>query len=131
MMLLQLARACVVRCPEAERTAANKVKAMSQAAYAACLNQFPAQKAIFDKAMSQLGFSVSASFDPAQPEGIGNLAAQAVIDFRRGDGSNQDGSLTASGTPTRITRATPMNPSTVFTGTTPMSSFPHRITGSH
>lgn len=114
-----------LRRPEAERTALNKVRAMSQAAYVACLNQFPAQKAIFDKAMSQLGFSVSASFDPAQPEGIGNLATQAVIDYRRGDGSNQDGSLTASGTAyADYTGYAPVNPATVFTGTTPMSSFP-------
>ena len=31
------------------------------------------------------------SMDPAKPEGVGNIAAQAVIDYRRHDGSNQFG----------------------------------------
>lgn len=114
-----------LRRPGAERSAAAKVKAISQAAYAAGLNQYPAQKPIFDQLMSQLGFSPSSSVDPAQPEGIGNLAAQAVIDYRRGDGANQDGSLTASGIPySDYTGYAPANPATVFTGGTVLSAIP-------
>lgn len=114
-----------LRRPEAERTLIAKSKAISQAAYLAGVNQFPAQKAIFEKLMTQLGYSVSTSFDPALPEGIGNLSAQAVIDFRRGDGANQDGSLAASGLPyADYTGYSPMNPATSFSGSTSLAGIP-------
>ncbi|PYN94411.1 MAG: hypothetical protein DMD89_21725, partial [Candidatus Rokuibacteriota bacterium] len=39
------------------------------------------------------------NFDPTTPQGIGNIAAQAVIDARRHDGSNQYGDLTPAPCP--------------------------------
>jgi hypothetical protein len=44
--------------------------------------------------LSSLGYDPSdASTDTSTPSGIGNVAAQAVITFRHGDGSNQLGNL--------------------------------------
>jgi hypothetical protein len=36
------------------------------------------------------------SLDPSKPEGIGNLAAQAVLEARINDGSNQNGAIAGS-----------------------------------
>jgi uncharacterized protein DUF6851/vanadium-dependent haloperoxidase-like protein len=42
--------------------------------------------------MTDLGYDpVDASTDPTTPQGVGNLAAQAVLDFRHRDGANQLG----------------------------------------
>ena len=42
--------------------------------------------------MKELGLDpTNKSLDPTTPEGIGNLAAKAVIEARKGDGSNQYG----------------------------------------
>jgi PAP2 superfamily len=86
-----------LRRPEAERTTANKSKAISFAAYRVLLNLFPSRASIFNKyltdsvALGGLGYSLAdaSSTDPTTPQGVGNLAAQAVLDFRATDGSNQ------------------------------------------
>src|SRR5438874_792954 len=50
--------------------------------------------------MRDLGYDpANASTDTSLPAGVGRVAAQAVLDFRHGDGSNQEGKLTASGVP--------------------------------
>lgn len=51
--------------------------------------------------MRELGLDPNnTSLDPKTPEGIGNLAAKAVIMARKGDGSNQEGEeLGSNGTP--------------------------------
>ena len=42
--------------------------------------------------MTDLGYDpADASTDPTTPQGVGNLAAQAVVDFRHDDGANQLG----------------------------------------
>ena len=111
-----------LRQPEAERFDANKTKAISYAAYAACMNQYPTQKAIFDAVMTQLGFALSGSFDRTKPDGVGNLAAQAVIDFRLGDGANQDGRLSASGVAySDYTNYVPANLPAISNQPTPLS----------
>jgi hypothetical protein len=111
-----------LRQAETERTDANKTRAISYAAYAAALNQYPSQKAVFDAVMSTLGLTPGASFDRSKPDGVGNLAAQAVIDFRRGDGANQDGLLSASGVAySDYTNYAPQNVPAVFTQPTPLS----------
>lgn len=111
-----------LRQPEAERFDANKTKAMCYAAYAACLNQYPTQKAIFDALMTQLGFALSSSFDRSKPDGVGNLAAQAVLDFRLGDGANQDGRLSASGVAySDYTNYVPANAPAAYNQPTPLS----------
>lgn len=81
-----------LRRPEAERTEDNKKKAIAHASHRALLFVYPESKAFLEGAMRELGFDPSVvSNDPATPEGIGQLAAQAVIDYRRHDGSNQLG----------------------------------------
>ena len=83
-----------LRRPAAERTDANKAQAVSFAAYRCLVNLFPAGEARLRAAMTGFGYDPSDdSDDAATPSGIGNVAAQAVIDARRDDGSNQYGDL--------------------------------------
>ena len=87
--------------PEAENTIANKTEAMSYAAYQVLVELFPEQKAIFDRVMYDLGYDPSSiSTDAATPAGIGTISAQALLDYREGDGANQLGDAPNSdGTP--------------------------------
>jgi len=81
-----------LRRPEAERTAANKEKAISYAAYHALLYVYPDDKDYLDEQMRAAGYDPAiVSDDPARPEGIGQIAAAAVIAYRRHDGANQHG----------------------------------------
>jgi hypothetical protein len=83
-----------LRRPSAERTAANKAKAMSFAAYRAAADLFPGDVGLFNSVMSGLGYDPSDSTtDRAAPSGIGNVACAAVLAFRHHDGSNQQGDL--------------------------------------
>ena len=80
-----------LRRPKTEHTLANKQKAIAYASYHSLLYVY-GDKAWLDGEMKRMGFDPSVtSKDPATPEGVGYLAAQAVIDYRRGDGSNQEG----------------------------------------
>jgi len=80
------------RRPKAERTTANKAKAVAFAAYRAMFNVYPDDKAVLEKAMTDRGLDPNdTSTDPSTPAGVGNAAAKAVIDSRRKDGSNQYG----------------------------------------
>jgi hypothetical protein len=83
----------VLRRPRTERTRANTEQAISFAAYRAAADLFPAQvPAVFDPLMRSLGYDErDRSTDVSTPAGIGNVAAQAVLDFRHGDGANQLG----------------------------------------
>jgi hypothetical protein len=83
-----------LRRPAGEHTDANKAKAISYAAQR-CLNDLvPGRQADFAQRMMALGYyPAENSTDPTTPAGIGNLAAQAVIDFRHHDGANQLGDL--------------------------------------
>jgi hypothetical protein len=104
-----------LRRPKSERTLANKVQAISFAAYRATVDLFPADKGpVFDVLMSNLGYDVNDnSTTPATPSGIGNLTCQAILTLRHNDGSNQLGNMTASGVPyADYTDYTPVNPST-------------------
>lgn len=91
----------VERRPESERTLANKEKAISYAAYSAFLEYYSSDSAYFKEKLVEFGFDPSdKSLDPSTPSGIGNLAAKAVIEARRNDGSNQYGDVPGSeGTP--------------------------------
>lgn len=85
-----------LRRPAAERTDASKSKALSFAAYRALRDLFPqpAEATLFRDTMTGLGYDPDdTSTDPTTPAGIGNLSAQAVLDFRHTDGSNQLGDL--------------------------------------
>ena len=101
----------VRRRPLEQRTDENKAKAISFAAYRCLHNLYPdgslppslAQPSVrLDAMLMGLGYSLDETCstdnkcraaDPATPAGIGNIAAQAVIDARRYDGSNQYGDL--------------------------------------
>ena len=81
-----------LRRPAAERTLANKEKAVGQAAYRALLAVYPEDADwIAEQAKAQGLDPADRSTDPATPVGVGNLAAQAVIDYRMHDGANQLG----------------------------------------
>ncbi|HEX4384758.1 MAG TPA: vanadium-dependent haloperoxidase [Myxococcales bacterium] len=81
-----------LRRPLAERTEANKAKAISYATYRALLEIMPADREWLALEMKKLGYDpADLSTDPTTPAGIGNLAAAAVLDYRRHDGSNQYG----------------------------------------
>jgi hypothetical protein len=79
-----------LRQPEAERTQANKEKAVSFAAYTAFLDVFPTRTAAADARMAALGYAVDGS-DTSTAAVVGTTAAQAVLDFRQGDGANEAG----------------------------------------
>jgi hypothetical protein len=88
------------RRPASERTDANKAKAISYAAYNCLLNLFPGGASRLAAVMTGLGYDPNdRSTDLTTPQGIGNVAASRVIHFRRNDGSNQYGNLSASGVP--------------------------------
>jgi hypothetical protein len=84
-----------LRRPVSEHTELNKQTAVSYAAYRALIDLFPTRKAaLFDALMASLGYDpADASISLTTPAGIGNVAAQAVLDFRHRDGSNQLGDL--------------------------------------
>jgi hypothetical protein len=81
------------RRPARDRTIDNKEKAVSFAAYRAAVDLFPHSKAtVFDPLMVSLGYDPSnTTTDTTVPAGIGNVACQAVLDYRHHDGSNQLG----------------------------------------
>src|SRR5262249_11962745 len=79
-----------LRQPASERSDTNKAKAISFAAYSCLVNLFPAGAARLATVMDNYGYKLN---DKTTPADIGNAAAQAVIDYRIGDGSNQYGDL--------------------------------------
>ena len=82
----------VGRRPEKEFLLKNKEIAISYAAFKAMSEYYFSDKALFADFMRELGLDpTNESLDPETPEGIGNLAAIAVIEARKGDGANQYG----------------------------------------
>jgi len=82
----------VERRPSEEMTVEQKEKAISYAALRALSEYYYTDSSLFAEFMVELGYDPEdRSLDPTRPEGIGNLAAKAVIDARKGDGSNQYG----------------------------------------
>ncbi|MFI7700299.1 vanadium-dependent haloperoxidase [Nonomuraea sp. NPDC049480] len=78
-----------LRRPAPEHTEANKAEAISFAAHLAAVDLYPAQRAVFDTLMADLGHDPA---DPSsQPARTGLAACQAVLDHRHADGSNQPG----------------------------------------
>jgi hypothetical protein len=81
-----------LRRPPAERTEANKRKAVAYATYRALLYLFPEDEQWISERMRQYGFDpADKSNDVSTPQGVGNVAAAAIIEFRRRDGSNHHG----------------------------------------
>jgi hypothetical protein len=79
-----------LRQPAAERTVANKRKAVSFAAYAALVDLFPARQGVYAQQMADLGYDPA---DASTAATVGATAAQAVLDWRHQDGANQLGDL--------------------------------------
>lgn len=80
----------VERRPASERTERNKEIAISYAAFRILSEYYFSDTSSFREYMVSLGFDpLNKSIDPLTPEGIGNLAASAVIEARKNDGSNQ------------------------------------------
>ncbi len=80
--------------PEVENTTDNKAEAISYAAYRTLVDLFPSQANQFDQLMNSLGYDPNnTSTDTSTAAGIGNVAAQVLLDFRHQDGSNQLGDL--------------------------------------
>jgi hypothetical protein len=90
-----------LRRPASERTEANKRKAIAYATYRALLYLCPEDEQYISGQMRQYGFDPNdKSTDTRTPQGIGNVAAAAVIEYRRHDGANQGGDEPGSnGTP--------------------------------
>jgi hypothetical protein len=81
-----------LRRPAVDRTLENKKKAISYAIYRALLDQYSESTAYITEQMRGFGYDPSDnSTDRTTPEGIGNEAAAAVIDYRHHDGANQLG----------------------------------------
>jgi len=87
----------VERRPTREQLLKNKEIAISYAAFGAIKEYYYADTEMFEKFMIELGYDPNnTSLDPKTPEGIGNLAAKAVIEARKNDGSNQYGEVKGS-----------------------------------
>lgn len=82
-----------LRRPAHEHTVENKEKAISYAAYKCLSDLFPSRVSSFNSLMSTLGYSPDNTRNTSTPAGIANVAAEAVIEFRHRDGSNQLGDL--------------------------------------
>jgi hypothetical protein len=81
-----------LRRPPGERTLKNKATAISYAMYRALVDIFPDDKAWLGEQMRAMGYDPNdASTNTATPQGVGNVAAQAVLDYHRHDGANQLG----------------------------------------
>lgn len=112
------------RRPPAERTPANKAAAMSHAAYAALIDQFPTTKAAFDAYMASLGYDTGAT-DAAGASALGSAVARIEIEYCHADGANQLGDMTPSGVPyADYTGYTPKNPPMVVGEATPPAAIP-------
>jgi hypothetical protein len=82
-----------LRRPAEEHTLAYKSAAVSYAAHRALVDLFPTRKADFDALLSEMGYdpALTGSTDVTSPQGIGTVAANAVLGFRHEDGANQLG----------------------------------------
>lgn len=95
------------------RNLSNKNQAISFAAYRAAVDFFPGdESSVFRPLMEHLGFNPDdTSTDITTPSGIGNVACNAVLQFRHHDGSNQLGDLSGNGVPyADYTGYAPVNP---------------------
>ena len=93
----------------------DQTQAVSYAAYRSLLDLFPSQAASFATLLSNQGYDPNdTSTDTTTPSGIGNVAAQAVLDYRHNDGSNQLGNLNAGASYSDYTSYSPINTPTTI-----------------
>ncbi|HWS72998.1 MAG TPA: vanadium-dependent haloperoxidase [Thermoanaerobaculia bacterium] len=81
-----------LRRPFEERTLRNKEIAIAYATHRALADVYPDDVPWIDGQMREMGYDPSdRTLDPSKPQGVGNLAADAVIRYRHHDGANQLG----------------------------------------
>ncbi len=81
-----------LRRPKKERTESNKRIAIAFATYRAMLDVFPEDKVWLDEQMTKRGYNPNDNTtDVSKPQGIGNVAAAALLEYRHTDGANQLG----------------------------------------
>jgi hypothetical protein len=90
-----------LRRPKAERTEANKEKAIAYATYRAMLFVFPEDAEWIFVQMRRRGLDPNDNtIDLSKPQGVGNVAAAALTEYRKHDGANQFGDeLGSNGVP--------------------------------
>ena len=117
-----------LRRPLVDRTAENKHKAISFAAYRTLSNLFPARQADFDAAMVAYGYDINdTAVSVATPSGLGNLIAASIIADRRYDGANQYGEINGGAAYTDYTGYAPVNaPITLAGPNSPAVTDPNR-----
>jgi len=82
------------RRPRSEATTRNRNIAVIYSAYTSLTSTFPQFKADFDQMMAEAGLdSHNRSHDLSTPAGIGNTASEKVLQARKNDGSNRDGTI--------------------------------------
>ena len=78
--------------PASQISDENKSEAMSFAAFRVLDDLFASETESFQSLMDNLGYdSADQSRNPETPAGVGNLMADAILEFRHTDGSNQTG----------------------------------------
>ncbi|HEX6084885.1 MAG TPA: vanadium-dependent haloperoxidase [Thermoanaerobaculia bacterium] len=86
-----------LRRPPPERTQKNKEIAIAYATYRALADVYSADREWLAQQMRAQGLDPNDDTrDVTKPQGVGNVAAQAVIDYRHHDGANQLGDETGS-----------------------------------
>jgi hypothetical protein len=86
-----------LRRPASEHSDANKEEAIAYAVHDALAYCFPEDIEYINSELARMGYDpANTSRDPATPAGVGHLAADAVIEYRKTDGSNQDGTMPGS-----------------------------------
>jgi hypothetical protein len=86
-----------LRRPASERTQANKETAIAYATYRALVDVIPDEKPWIDGQMRAMGFDPNdETTDVTTPQGVGNVAAKVLCDYRHHDGANQFGNEVGS-----------------------------------
>ncbi|HET8798628.1 MAG TPA: vanadium-dependent haloperoxidase [Thermoanaerobaculia bacterium] len=81
-----------LRRPPEERTQRNREIAIAYATHRALVDVYPEDKAWLDEQLRKHGLDPNdTTTDLTRPQGVGNVAAKAVCDFRHHDGANQLG----------------------------------------
>jgi hypothetical protein len=121
-----------LRRPATERTVDNKSKAISFAAYRVLVDLFPAAQYPRLGEVDLPGRMRSRGYDPddtstdtSTPEGIGNVVAEALLNYRHDDGSNQLADEPGTPIPPDGSRPKPYSDYTGYTPKNQWNSVPY------